>query len=261
MDFPKNIKRLLGDRPYSMNTVGMSSAQVICFDDMVLKIERQSAESDSEHKMMEWLAGRLPVPRILCAEKENGRSYLLMSKVSGEMACSAALLENPEHLVKMLAEGLRMLWNVEASACPCYNSIDNKLKLAQIRVCNNLCSTEDAETGTYGANAFASPEKLLQWLKDNRPGEELVFSHGDYCLPNIFIDGSKISGFIDLGRSGIADKYQDIALCYRSLKHNFDGSYGGKVYENFNADILFDELKIIPDWDKIKYYILLDELF
>ena len=120
---------------------------------------------------------------------------------------------------------------------------------------------EDAEPTTYGAEGFESPEKLLQWLKENKPDEDFVFSHGDYCLSNIIIKDDKINGFIDLGRSGIADKYQDVALCYRNLQHNYDGKYGGKVYEGFDASILFEELNIVPDWNKIKYFILLDELF
>ncbi|WP_313134311.1 hypothetical protein [Anaerocolumna sp.] len=74
MNFPKNIKKILGNRPSSLDTIGMSNAQVICFDEMVLKIEKQSEESDMEHKMMTWLADKLPVPRILCLEKENGMS-------------------------------------------------------------------------------------------------------------------------------------------------------------------------------------------
>ncbi|WP_313134313.1 aminoglycoside 3'-phosphotransferase [Anaerocolumna sp.] len=184
-----------------------------------------------------------------------------MSKIRGEMSCSTEIMENPKGLVKILAQGLRMLWNIEISTCPANNSIDNKLKLAEIRVSNNLCNIEDAEPETYGTNGFSNPEELLQWLKNNKPMEELVFSHGDYCLPNIFISNNNINGFIDLGRSGIADKYQDIALCYRSLIRNFDGTYGEKVYDGFDAAILFDELKIVPDWEKIKYYILLDELF
>ena len=261
LNFPQSIQNILGNRPYTLDSTGMSNAQVICFDRVVLKIEKQSEESDREHQMMEWLADKLPVPKILCSEQENGMSYLLMSKIGGEMSCSNKMLENPKLLVKILAEGLKMLWNIEISTCPYHNSINNKLKLAEDRVCNNLCSTEDAEPGTYESNGFESPEKLLRWLKSNKPAEEPVFSHGDYCLPNIFVNDNKINGFIDLGRSGVADKYQDIALCYRSLKHNFDGSYGGKVYENFNEMILFDELEIVPDWDKIKYYILLDELF
>lgn len=102
---------------------------------------------------------------------------------------------------------------------------------------------------------------LLSWLEANRPEEELVLSHGDFCLPNIFLEKEKLSGFIDLGRMGLADKWQDIALCYRSLKHNFEGYYGGKVYEGFDPDILFEALGIEPDWQKLNYYILLDELF
>ena len=77
----------------------------------------------------------------------------------------------------------------------------------------------------------------------------------------MFLLNDEFSGLIDLGGTGVADKYQDIALCYRSLKHNFDGSYGGEVREEFNPDLLFEKLGIEPDWDKIRYYLLLDELF
>lgn len=247
--------------PYSIDEIGMSKSQVICFDDMVLKIEKQNEESDNEHMMTTWLADRLPVPKVLCSEKANGINYLLMSRIKGKISCSAEFLENPKHLVKLLADGLRMLWSVDISKCPCNNSIDNKLRLAESRVRNNLCAMENAEPTTYGVNGFENPEELLQWLKENRSDEELVFSHGDFCLPNIIVKDDKINGFIDLGRSGIADKYQDIALCYRSLQHNNDGRYGGAVYEGFDATTLFDELNIIPDWNKIKFYILLDELF
>ena len=120
---------------------------------------------------------------------------------------------------------------------------------------------EDAEPETFGEGGFESPEALLQWLEENRPVEEPVFSHGDYCLPNIFAEGETVCGFIDVGRSGVADKWLDIAICYRSLKHNYDGTYTGEAYEGFQPELLFEELGIEPDWEKINYYILLDELF
>ena len=84
-----------------------------------------------------------------------------------------------------------------------------------------------------------------------------MLSHGDFCLPNVFVESQQLSGLIDLGRTGVADRWQDIALCWRSLKHN----YSGKVYENFDPDCLFDALGIVPDREKLNYYILLDELF
>ncbi len=73
-------------------------------------------------------------------------------------------------------------------------------------------------------------------------------------------ENGDISGFIDMGNCGIADKWEDIAMLYRSLRHNFDGTYG-KVYPGLDPDSFFEELGIEPDREKIDYYILLDELF
>lgn len=262
MNLPENIKKLLGGRPYAVDQAGMSGSRVLLFEDMALKIEAHSEEADNERRMMAWLAGRLPVPEILCFERENGFNYLLMSRLPGEMACAPDLLENPERLVKLLAEGLKMLWRVDTSDCPYVNSVDNKLRLARERVRNDpSCGTDNAEPETYGPDGFKAPAELLNWLEVNRPAEDLVFSHGDYCLPNIFAEGNGISGFVDLGRSGVADRYQDIASCCRSLQHNFDGAYGGRVYGGLNVRMLFEELGIEPDQEKIRYYILLDELF
>lgn len=35
----------------------------------------------------------------------------------------------------------------------------------------------------------------------------------------------------------------------------------GKVYEDFKPEMLFEKLGLEPDWEKINYYLLLDELF
>lgn len=261
LTIPEKIRKLTGSRVCTVDTVGMSDARVLCFDDMVLKIENQCEESENERRIMAWLAERLPVPEILCSAVENGVQYLLMSRAEGEMACSEENMQNPDRLVKLLAKGLKMLWSVDSSDCPCSNTLDRKLLQAEQNVRSNLCETECVEPDTYGAGGFRNPAELLEWLKENKPPEQIVFSHGDFCLPNIFLKGDRVSGLIDLGRSGTADLYQDIALCYRSLKHNFDGAYGGRAYAGLNAEMLFEELGIEPDWDKIRYYILLDELF
>ncbi len=88
-----------------------------------------------------------------------------------------------------------------------------------------------------------------------------VLSHGDYCLPNVFGVHDKVAGYIDLGRTGIAGKWCDIALCYRSISYNYSGRYHGRAYSGYDELLLFRELGIEPDWDKIRYYILLDGLF
>ena len=59
----------------------------------------------------------------------------------------------------------------------------------------------------------------------------------------------------------IGDKWNDIAILCRSLGSNFRGEYGGKVYNGYSEDMLFERLGIAPDRKKMEYYRLLDELF
>lgn len=261
MQLPSGIQRIIGDRPYRLDDVGLSGSQVLLFDDMVLKIQPESDESKNEFVIMQWLDGKLPVPKIICNENVNGMSFLLMTRVPGKMACDLSFINSPDRLVELLADGLRMLWSVDIAPCPCDASLDHHLAAAEYNVKNGLVDLDNVEPETFGKNGFKNPEELLAWLKANRPKEDFVFSHGDYCLPNIFANDRGISGYIDLGRAGIADRYRDIAICYRSLKSNLHGSYGGHPPVAFDLEELFRQLEISPDWEKIRYYILMDELF
>ena len=258
---PDKIAALTEGKPYHMDDIGMSGSTVITYDDMVLKIEKYSENIAETVQMMEWLAEKIPVPQIICHEITDGKSYLLMSRIKGKMACEANYLARPEEMVSLLAEGLKMLWAVDVSDCPRERSLDKELAEARYRVENNLVNLENAEPDTFGENGFESPAKLLKWLEENKSAYEPVLSHGDFCLPNVFFEDGKVSGFIDLGDAGIADKWRDISLCWRSLKHNFDGTFGGRAYPDFNPDILYEKLGIACDEDKLRYYILLDELF
>ena len=257
---PDSIKSKMGGQKYKVDDVGMSSSNILLFPDKVLKIQDICEEADNEIQAMQWLEGQLSVPRIIAHENEGEKSYLLMTKAAGKMACDEHYMNDPERLASLLAQALKTLWQVDISDCPLDWSLDRKLKAAQYAVENNIADTENVEPDTYGENGFKNPKDLLGWLTANRPEEEKVLSHGDFCLPNIYIENDKFT-FIDLGKTGIADKWCDIALCYRSLKHNYSGKYGGKKYPGFHPDMLFDQLGIVPDWEKIRYYILLDELF
>lgn len=54
-----------------------------------------------------------------------------------------------------------------------------------------------------------------------------MLTHGDFCLPNLFADHDRFSGFIDIGKMAPADRWRDIAILIRTLHHNFNGGYGG----------------------------------
>lgn len=261
MFIPEKMKAIIGQRPLSASNVGLSGASVYVMPDMVLKVERMGAVPQREADMMAWLQGRLPVPQLLDVERQDGMQYLLMSRVPGEMMCAPYWLARPDQLLEHLAEALHSLWCVPVTDCPCPAILDDALRAAEERVAAGLCHMDDVEPDTYGPGRFASPETLLKWLLANRPEETLVLSHGDLCLPNVFASARGMTGLIDLGWCGVADPCRDLALCYRSLRHNTDGSRGAPPVEGFEPGRLFDVLGMKPDWDKMRYYHLLDELF
>ena len=265
-NLPSPIQTLISGKSYETDSMGKSGAGVFVFEDFVLKIldahnKQIRKQNDLSVQVMRWLQGKLPVPKVICYESDNDFQYLLMSRVTGKMSCDEYYLEHPRELCRLLAQAFRMLWSVDVTGCPRERTIENELEEAMYRVENNLVDLEDAEQDTVGENGFENPEALLDWLQTHKPEYEPVLSHGDFCLPNIFFKDNQVSGFIDLGATGIGDKWRDIALCYRSLKHNVDGTFGNKIYPDVNPDLLLEELGIEPNNEKIRYYILLDELF
>lgn len=259
---PCNIKKLIAGKKYTIDDMGKSGSSILIFDDCVLKIPDSRLHNEvSSVEVLNWLKGKLPVPEVLAFEKNGDYQYLLMTRIPGVMSCSEYYMEHPNELLPLLAQALKMLWSTDISGCPKTRDFDTELRAARYRVENNLVNIDDAEPDTFGENGFENPEALLKWLEENKPEYEPVLSHGDFCLPNVLLKDGKVSGFIDCGDMAIGDKWKDIALCYRSLKHNFDGTFGGKVYPDFNPDLLFDALGIEPNWEKIRYWILLDELF
>lgn len=130
-------------------------------------------------------------------------------------------------------------------------SLKRKLELGERRIEEGKVDEDDLEE----ENDQRKPSDIYRELLDAKPKhEDLVFAHGDYCMPNVIIDENRLAGFIDLGGAGIADRYQDIALAIRSLRHN----YRSDEYKS-----LFMAYYGLSEWDeeKIDYYILLDELF
>ena len=243
------------------DTVGMSGSRITVFDDCVLKTETVTPYTQTSVDAMVWLAERLPTPRVLHHEIQDGVSYLLMQRIPGKMSCDPAYLEDSSTLVSALAEGMQLLWNTDTTGCPRVRTLDHLLAEAEYRVDHDVVDMDHVEPETFGEGGFESPRHLLQWLRENRIEEEPALTHGDYCLPNVFLLNGKFSGFVDVADSGIGEKWRDISLCYRSLRDNMRGAYGGRAYPDFNPDILFDALDITPDWEKIRYHLLLDELF
>ena len=259
---PQEIKALVENLPFITDAIGMSDSTVLMFPDSVLKIQKTTAETRNEVEIISWLNGKLPFPKIIKYIEENNISYTLESRIQGKMLCDDEYLSSPENLINIAAAAIKLLWSVDVTNCTALSVTPLKQRLKQARyIVENHLEETNVEPETYGPNGFKNPQELLEWLEANQPEEDIVMTHGDFCLPNIFANGNKLAGFIDLGKAGPADRWQDIAIAIRSIRHNLDGTYGGKKIMDFTPDMLLDKLGIPMDEKKYKYYLLLDELF
>ena len=185
-----------------------------------------------------------------------------MSKLPGEIACSDKNLHSIEDTIVTLAKGLKMMWAINTKNCPCTSTVADKLAQVKFDIENNLVDMDNFDAETFTTEEFKDVYDLYNHLESNQPIEDLVFSHGDYYLPNVFIADHDITGFIDLGNGGISDRWQDIALCVRTLRsrHMKFANRGETEYQKYKK-LLFNELEIEPDEEKIRYFILLYEFF
>ena len=259
LPLPESIRALTAGKLCAES--GLSGSRVFLFDDMVLKTSPRSGEADNEAAVCRALAGLLPVPEILCYEIADGKAFCLMTRLPGRMLCSEELMRDPALVTRLVAEAIRLLQSVPTDKL-CGVTLDGKLRWAWRAVEQGLADMEHAEPETFGPGGFAGPDALLLWLEGNRPAERPVLTHGDLCLPNILTDGRRVTGFVDCGRMGPGDPWQDLAIAWRSLRDNFAGCYDARLRRpDYDPEALLRELGVEPDPERLRYYLLLDELF
>lgn len=254
MQLPKSIQKHIEGQAYSLDETGLSGSTVLLLENSVLKIEKHREQQDKAVEMMRWLKGKLPVPEVIEYVVENGFGYLLMARIEGEMCCSPYYMEHSEKMVSLMAEGLHRLWNVDVAGCPRERTLMYYTEKALQSIRNGRMSRDELrECG------FETSEEMAVWLETHPVQYDPVLSHGDYCLPNLLLKDGEIGGYIDIGGIGIADRYSDIVDCWNSLKNNFGGVFGGKVYEDFDPDILFEKLGVEIDPVKFRCCWLIDK--
>jgi kanamycin kinase/aminoglycoside 3'-phosphotransferase-3 len=257
---PEGIKEILQEQEYTIDSIGRSNSHIWIFDELVLKIESKSKQAKNEYQMLKWMKENIIVPNIKGYAVDTKNQYLLMTRFKGQMLSDLFLTNDGEVCIKLLAKGLKTLWSTPHTGCPNVINLDEKLREALERIKKNRIDIENAEPETFGENGFANPMELWTYLLENKPEEETYIVHGDYCLPNIFMLENEEVGYIDLGRAGIGDRWQDIALAVRSIKHNLIDHHKENQFSSLYS-LFFKELGIEPNERKIQYYILLDELF
>ena len=256
MYIPARWSKTFSGAPIERQTIGESGAEVFrirCINGkhLFVKSEPIGAHSElpQEIERLRWMSRLdLPGPTVLDVTTENNRHWLLMNAVSGQDLASANDLSPPQ-VISVLAMALRTLHQVPIETCPFDHSLEQRIAAARSRVSAGLVDEADFDDERQGRTAEDVFTEMLSTLPETY---DLAVTHGDACLPNFMVEGSSFTGYIDCGRLGISDIYQDLALAARSIERNLGPAWVAPFFRTYGVE---------PDQQRIAFYCLLDEFY
>ncbi len=241
-DLPDSLRGLIGTAELHPVSEGESSAQVYrLLDDSVryLKVSPQSAHFSLEEDALrlDWLAGKIPVPRNLHYTENDTHQFLLMSDCPGLHPLHDDLNWTVEERIQFLATAARDFHALPPEDCPYRMTFDQQIARARFNIEHHLLKhpRQDAEKMLEEAIAL-KPDK-----------EDFVLTHGDMYPVNMRVDEAKhrITGFIDVAAMAVADRYTDLAAIVNAIGWHHDKVWIARF---------FDFYGIAPDEQKLRFY-------
>ena len=158
----------------------------------------------------------------------EGADYMLTESAAGEDLTHETYLAEPRRLAVTMGELLRELHSRPAEGCPVLR-MPEYLDTVRRNYRQGLF-----DMSLFGDRAsFRDADSAYRFVEENAGvlcSEVLI--HGDFCLPNIMLDGWKFSKYIDVGNGGIGDRHVDLFWGAWTLNFNL----GTNEYR----DVFFD---------------------
>ena len=202
----------------------------------------QESDLRTEKIVMSWLHGKLNVPSVICFHEEGESQYLVTTQIAGVSGIHQCAMNDIPNLIREFAFGLCEIHSISTDSCPLDWRIERYFSWAK---CLIETGALDKQIPPCKTRTFLSDE--LSSIKAGLPTEEdLVFTHGDYCLPNILMHDGQLSGIIDWGYAGIGDRYRDFVEVYYTIRRNLGTEWVPVFFEEYGLREL--------DWDKLTAY-------
>lgn len=175
-----------------------------------------------EAERMRWAGQFIAVPRVLEVDADGEAMWLVTTALPGESAVSPRWVVRPAVAVAALGRGLRALHDA-LPVEPCPFDWSAEMRLAEI-------------------GATSAPP----------PVDRLVVCHADACSPNTLLDDDgTVTGYVDLGRLGVADRWADLAVATWATQWNYGPGWEDTLLSAYGVD---------PDPVRTAYYRLLWDL-
>ncbi|MFJ2185801.1 APH(3'') family aminoglycoside O-phosphotransferase [Streptomyces anulatus] len=219
-----------------------------------------TAGLEAERDRIAWLGGQgVPGPRVLDWYAGDAGACLVTAAVSGVPADQVGA-EDLRASWGHIADAVRRLHEVPVASCPFRRGLDSVVDVARDVVARGAVNPEFLPV----EQQLVPPAELLARLtgeisrRRDQEAAGTVVCHGDLCLPNIVLDPEtlEVSGFIDLGRLGAADRHADLALLLANARETWVDEERARV-----ADAAFAERYGMPlDQERLRFYLHLDPL-
>ncbi|MBB5936951.1 APH(3'') family aminoglycoside O-phosphotransferase [Streptomyces zagrosensis] len=219
-----------------------------------------AADLRAERDRITWLSGQdVPGPRVLDWHSGDAGACLVTSAVFGVPADQVSA-EGLRVSWERIADAVHRLHELPASQCPFGRNLDAMVAVARDVVARDAVNPEFLPVEQQHTPPTQLLARLARHVPRRREQEvaDTVVCHGDLCLPNIILNPRTldVSGFIDLGRLGLADRYADLALLLANARETWTHEEQARA-----ADVAFAErYGIALDDDRLRFYLHLDPL-
>ena len=158
----------------------------------------------------------------------------MTARLAGEDCTHAAYTAEPARLCDLLATRLRALHEEPFEGCPVPDRTGEYLATVAE---NHRKGVFDPTFLPHRLRGMTAEEAFgLVQAEGHRLGRNVLL-HGDYCLPNILLDGWRFSGFIDLDHAGVGDRHIDLFWGVWTLEFNLKTNrYADRFLDAYGRD-------------------------
>lgn len=243
---PRAWVATLAGRRWTALTIGRSGAGIwrVEAEGQPAEVIKAAPGLSGEAARLRWLHGRgIPCAEVTGFVHDGGIDWMRSLALPGRNLVEGGV--PPEEAVRLAAGALTRLHRLDPAGCPFDTRLATRLAAAKVRLGAGLVDPQDFPE--------APPAEVLgRMVRDFPPEGPLVVTHGDTSLPNFMAEAGRFTGFVDCGKLGLADPWQDLALTAWSVAYNFGEAH---------VPTFLTACHVPPDPARRRLYKLLDAFF
>lgn len=187
----------------------------------------------AESERLEWLAARgIAVPRVLDLGECDGRTWMHTVGLPGTNAIECQ--DDPVATVAALGRGLRRFHDaLPVEECPFTFSVESRVRRRGLTDFDDVPPLDLVVCHGDACN----PNFLVEWVTSPSTPSPRSSARGTQDPREERVEGAlEVTGYVDLGLCGVADRWADLVMAVGSLAWNFPGVDGRVLLDAYGVE-------------------------